>query len=186
MGFFVGTDVGGTFTDLWVADENGTTRVFKTPTTNDVQSGVMEAVALAAEGFDLTLDQFCIRIERFGHGTTVGLNALLTGSGARTAILTTRGFADTLEIGRLTRQSTGLNEHEYTDSFLRNRHAPLVPRERILEIGERIDVTGRIVTPLDEVAGPRCNPRTGQAGYRGCRDLHVVCDSQPGARAAPA
>lgn len=150
MGFYVGTDVGGTFTDLWVADETGATRVFKTPTTKDVQSGVLDAVALAAQGFGLDLEAFCSRIERFGHGTTVGLNALLTGTGARTAILTTRGFADTLEIGRLTRQSTGLNEHEYTDSFLRNRFAPLVPRDRIVEIDERIDVNGRVVTPLDE------------------------------------
>ncbi|MCC6780789.1 MAG: hydantoinase/oxoprolinase family protein [Hyphomicrobiales bacterium] len=150
MGFFVGTDVGGTFTDLWVADETGTTRVFKTPTTKDVQSGVLDAVALAAEGFGLTIEQFCSRVERFGHGTTVGLNALLTGSGARTAILTTRGFGDTLEIGRLTRQSTGLNEHEYTDSFLRNRHSPLVPRSRIMEVDERIDVNGHVVVPLDE------------------------------------
>ena len=150
MGFFVGTDVGGTFTDLWVADESGATRVFKTPTTKDVQTGVLDAVALAADGFGLGIEPFCARIERFGHGTTVGLNALLTGSGAKTGILTTRGFADTLEIGRLTRQSTGLNEHEYTDSYLRNRFAPLVARNRIIEIDERIDVNGRIVTPLDE------------------------------------
>ena len=150
LGFFVGTDVGGTFTDLWFADESGTTRVFKTPTTKDVQTGVLDAVMLAAESVGLTIEQFCAKIERFGHGTTVGLNALLTGTGARTAILTTRGFADTLEIGRLTRQSTGLNEHEYTDSFLRNRHPPLVPRSRIVEIDERIDVNGRVVRPLDE------------------------------------
>ncbi len=150
MPFFVGTDVGGTFTDLWVADASGATRVFKTPTTKDVQSGVLDAVALAAEGFGLSVEQFCSQIERFGHGTTVGLNALLTGSGAKTGVLTTRGFADTLEIGRLTRQSTGLNEHEYTDSFLRNRFAPLVPRNRIIEIDERIDVNGTVITPLDE------------------------------------
>lgn len=148
--FFVGTDVGGTFTDLWVADESGRTRVFKTPTTSDVETGVTDAVALAAEGVGLSLAQFCSNIERFGHGTTVGLNALLTGSGARTGVLTTRGFADTLEIGRLTRQSTGLNEHEYTDSYLRNRFAPLVPRERVFEVDERIDVNGKVVTPLDE------------------------------------
>ena len=150
MGYFVGTDVGGTFTDLWVADEHGATHVFKTPTTADVQSGVLDGVVMAAEALGLTMEQFCGRIERFGHGTTVGLNALLTGTAARTAILTTRGFADTLEIGRLTRQSTGLNEQEYTDSYLRNRNPPLVPRHRIVEIDERIDVRGRIVTPLDE------------------------------------
>ena len=143
MGYFVGTDVGGTFTDLWVADEHGATHVFKTPTTADVQSGVLDGVVMAAEALGLTMEQFCGRIERFGHGTTVGLNALLTGTAARTAILTTRGFADTLEIGRLTRQSTGLNEQEYTDSYLRNRNPPLVPRHRIVEIaGEAPVVPG--------------------------------------------
>ncbi len=150
MGYFVGTDVGGTFTDMWVADESGATRVFKTPTTKDVQTGVLDAVAIAAQSYGLTIDRFCASIERFGHGTTVGLNALLTGTGAKTGVLTTRGFADTLEIGRLTRQSTGLNEHEYTDSFLRNRFAPLVPRHLIFEVDERINVNGKVVTPLDE------------------------------------
>lgn len=135
---------------MWVADETGATRVFETPTTKDVQSGVLDAVTLAAEGFGLTIEQFCAQIECFGHGTTVGLNALLTGTGAKTGILTTRGFADTLEIGRLTRQSTGLDEHEYRDSFLRNRFPPLVPRNLIIEIDERIDVNGRVITPLDE------------------------------------
>lgn len=150
LGFFVGTDVGGTFTDLWVADENGRTSVFKTPTTHDVMSGVLDAVGLAARANGLSLEAFCARIERFGHGTTVGLNALLTGSGAKTGIVTTAGFGDTLEIGRLTRQSTGLNEHEYTDAYLRNRHPPLVPRHLIVEVDERIDARGAIVRPLDE------------------------------------
>lgn len=93
----MGTDVGGTFTDLWVADEAGVTRVIKTPATKDLQSGVMDAVALGGDELGLTVEKFCARIERFGHGTTVGVNALLTGNGARTAILTTRGFADTLD-----------------------------------------------------------------------------------------
>ena len=93
MGFFVGTDVGGTFTDLWVEDETGATHVFKTPTTKDVQTGELDAMALGAACFGLSLEQFCARIDRFGHGTTVGLNALLSGSSATTGILTTRGFA---------------------------------------------------------------------------------------------
>ncbi len=150
MRFFVGSDVGGTFTDLWVATEVGDTRVFKTPTTPDVLSGVIEAVELAARSFDLSFERFCAGIVRFGHGTTVGLNALLTGSAARTAILTTRGFGDTLEIGRLRRQTSGLNEAEFTDPYLRNRHPPLVPRRLVVEVDERIDANGRVVLPLDE------------------------------------
>src|SRR5690606_31172375 len=85
-----------------------------------------------------------------GHGTTVGLNALLTGSTAKTAVLTTEGFGDTLEIGRLKRQSTGLNETEVIDSYLRNRFVPLVHRRRIIEIDERIDANGNVIKALDE------------------------------------
>ena len=150
MAYFVGTDVGGTFTDLWVSESSGQTRVFKTPTTKDVLSGVIDAVKIAADAFDSSFNEFCGQVERFGHGTTVGLNALLTGNAAKTAILTTRGFADTLEIGRLKRQSTGLNETEVIDSYLRNRYPPLVHRRLIIEIDERIDANGNVIKMLDE------------------------------------
>jgi N-methylhydantoinase A len=150
VAYFVGTDVGGTFTDLWVSESSGQTRVFKTPTTRDVLGGVIDAVGIAAEAFGQTFNEFCSGIERFGHGTTVGLNALLTGNAAKTAVLTTKGFGDTLEIGRLKRQSTGLNETEVIDSYLRNRFAPLVHRSRIIEIEERIGANGNVIKPLDE------------------------------------
>src|SRR4051794_23864592 len=151
MGFFVGTDVGGTFTDLWVSASDGRTRVFKSPTTKDVLGGVIDAIKLAAESYGIAFDRFCEQVERFGHGTTVGLNALLTGNAAKTAVLTTQGFGDTLEIGRLRRQTSGMNEVEFTDAFLRNRFAPLVHRSRVVEIDERIDISGKVVKPLDEV-----------------------------------
>jgi N-methylhydantoinase A len=150
VAFFIGTDVGGTFTDLWVAAGRGETRVFKTPTTADVLGGVVEAMRLAAQSYGLPFERFCAEIERFGHGTTVGLNALLTGNAARTAVLTTRGFGDTLEIGRLRRQTSGMNEIEMTDAYLRNRFRPLVPRSLVIELDERIDANGTVITPLDE------------------------------------
>jgi len=150
VGFFVGTDVGGTFTDLWVAASDGHTRVFKAPTSDDVLGGVIDAMEMTAESYGVSFKQFCGQIERFGHGTTVGLNALLTGNAAKTAILTTRGFGDTLEIGRLRRQTSGMNETEYTDAYLRNQFPPLVDRSLVAEIDERIDVRGAVVTPLDE------------------------------------
>jgi N-methylhydantoinase A len=150
MKFFVGTDVGGTFTDLWVSADDGNTRVFKSPTTRDVLGGVLDAIRLAAEAYGLTFEAFCAGIVRFGHGTTIGLNALLTGNAAKTAVLTTRGFGDTLEIGRLRRQTSGMNEVEWTDARLRNRVPPLVPRSRIVEIDERIDANGKVIAPLDE------------------------------------
>ena len=150
MGFFIGTDVGGTFTDVWVSAGDGQTRVFKSPTTSDVLSGVLDGLALAAQSYGLSFEQMCAGIERFGHGTTVGLNALLTGNAARTAVITTKGFGDTLEIGRLKRQTSGMNELERTDAYLRNRIPPLVPRDLVIEVDERIDVKGNVIKPLDE------------------------------------
>ncbi len=158
LGFFIGTDVGGTFTDIWVSAGDGQTRVFKSPTTADVLSGVIDGLQLAADAYGLGFEAFCSQIERFGHGTTVGLNALLTGNAARTAVITTRGFGDTLEIGRLKRQTSGMNEMERTDAYLRNRIPPLVPRDMIIEVDERIDVKGNVVKPLDE-AGARAEIR---------------------------
>lgn len=146
---FIGTDVGGTFTDLWLADDSGESKVFKSPTTKDVISGVLEAVKLASKSYGLELNEFCPRIEKFGHGTTVGLNALLTGRAARTAIITTLGFGDTLEIGRIRRQTSGLSESEVTDFYLHNRFAPLVERGLVVEVRERIDTKGNVRTALD-------------------------------------
>jgi len=150
MALFVGTDVGGTFTDLWVSDALGEVRVFKSPTTPDVKTGVIDVLKIAAEDRGITFEAFCCDIVRFGHGTTVGLNALLTGRAARTAVLTTKGFGDTLEIGRMRRQTSGQSEAELTDFALRNRNAPIVPRRLVFEIDERIDSKGNIIKALDE------------------------------------
>jgi len=147
--FHVGTDVGGTFTDLWVLSSDQRTKVFKSPSTADIITGILNALRLAAEAFEMTPTEFCTAIERFGHGSTVGLNALLTGKTARTAIITTQGFADTLEIGRLKRQVAGLNEQEVSDYFLRGQWPPIVPRQLIYEVPERIDRRGLVIQALD-------------------------------------
>lgn len=154
MSFYIGTDVGGTFTDLWIVSTDGRPRVFKSPTTKDVMSGVLDCVRLAATHYGLSFEDFCARIERFGHGTTVGLNALLTGNAAPTAIVTTAGFGDTLEIGRMKRQTAGVSEVEVSDWLQRDIHRPLVARSRIVEVVERIDANGTVIRPLDE-AGAR-------------------------------
>jgi len=150
MALFVGTDVGGTFTDLWVSDERGEIRVFKSPSTADVKTGVIDVLKIAAEDRGISFEAFCCEIVRFGHGTTVGLNALLTGRAARTAVITTKGFGDTLEIGRMRRQTSGQSEVELTDFALRNRNAPIVPRRLVFEVDERVDSKGAVIKALDE------------------------------------
>ncbi|HLH70597.1 MAG TPA: hydantoinase/oxoprolinase family protein [Candidatus Dormibacteraeota bacterium] len=148
--FRLGTDVGGTFTDVWARASDGRVRTVKVPTTPDVIGGLIAAVEQAAEAFGLEVGDFCRRVDRFGHGTTVGLNALLTGHAARTAVLTTAGFADTMEIGRMRRQVLGLSEREVSDYHLRGRWPAIVPRSRVREVRERVDSTGRVLVPLDE------------------------------------
>jgi N-methylhydantoinase A len=146
--FRVGTDVGGTFTDLWAIAGDGRQTVVKAPTTPDILTGIRDAIALAAARFGLDVRTFCAAIDRFGHGTTVGLNALLTGHAARAAVITTEGFADTMEIGRLKRQVAGLTGLEAGDYLNRCRWPAVVPRTRILEVAERIDRAGEVVIPL--------------------------------------
>ena len=146
----VGTDVGGTFTDLWAITEAGYQVVVKSPSTGDIISGILGAIELAAAELGVDSDTFCASVDRFGHGTTAGLNALLTGRAARTAVMTTEGFRDTLEIGRLKRQVAGLTDLQLGDYVNRGRWAPVVPRHLVFEVGERIDRNGEVVVALDE------------------------------------
>jgi N-methylhydantoinase A len=153
MRFQVGTDVGGTFTDVWVRAGDGSQAVLKSPSTADIIGGILNALELAADLFGLSVQDFCAAVERFGHGTTAGLNALLTSSAARTALVTTAGFGDTLEIGRLKRQLAGLTELEIGDYTNRGRWPAVVPRQLVVEVAERVDSVGEVVVPLsvDEV-----------------------------------
>jgi N-methylhydantoinase A len=146
--FHVGTDVGGTFTDLWAIAADGRQAVVKAPTTPDIVTGIRDAIALAAASFGLDVSAFCAAIDRFGHGTTAGLNALITGQAARAVVITTEGFADTMEIGRLKRQVAGLTGLEAGDYTNRDRWPAVVPRTRVLEVTERVDRTGEVVIPL--------------------------------------
>jgi N-methylhydantoinase A len=131
----VGVEIGGTFTDLvWVRPDGGVgfAKVASTP-------AAPEQAALAAlekAGIDPSL------LPELIHGSTVATNAVLTRTGARTAFVTTRGFRDVLELQRHDRWG---NIYEV---FYR-KPEPLVPRDRALEVTERVDVDGQIVTPLD-------------------------------------
>ena len=134
----VGVDVGGTFTDLVYLDPSlpGGLALAKVPTTLDNQAGGVMA-ALEAAGVDTAgLDQIV-------HGTTTTTNALLERKVARTGLITTKGFRDVLELGRRTRPTAyGLTGH----------FEPLIPRELRLEVTERMDADGEVLTPLNEEA----------------------------------
>ena len=145
----IGIDVGGTFTDICVSDETGDISVFKTPTQPDIGVGVVEGLRLAADAKGLTVSQFLAQIERFGHGSTVAVNALLQRRGVRTGLITTKGFADTLWIARMMAMTTGLPPEHYTHYRRRRRPDPMVNRKDVREVEERIDYKGDIIVRLD-------------------------------------
>ena len=136
-GQVVGVDVGGTFTDLILMDPaTGSVRLAKVPSTPDNQAfGVLDALQEAQT--DLT------SVDLIVHGTTTTTNAVLERKLSRTGLITTQGFRDVLELGRRTRpQAYGM-----TGIF-----NPIIPRDLRLEVPERMDAEGEIVTPLDEAA----------------------------------
>ena len=154
MGYYVGIDVGGTFTDVCVANHDGRISVYKTPTMPDIARGVTNGLQLAADAERLDLKSFLGQVERFGHGSTVAVNALLQRRGARVGLLTTRGFADTLWIARMMAMTTGLAPEHYTHYRMRQRPDPLIERRLVREVEERVDYKGAVVAPLD-VEGAR-------------------------------
>ncbi|SOD99412.1 hydantoinase/oxoprolinase family protein [Blastococcus haudaquaticus] len=148
--FLVGTDIGGTFTDLVLLEEGVQPRLFKSPTTpHDRSEGILDALALAADAVGLPLPDFCAEIGYFAHGTTAATNALIERRGAPTALLTTAGFADTLLVQRSMTSWVGMGAA--TGHYSRRRNPePIVPRELVAVADERVDSSGRIVVQLDE------------------------------------
>jgi N-methylhydantoinase A len=132
-----GVDVGGTFTDLVILDPaSGEVRLAKVPTTLPDQSGGVLG-AFAEAGADLAAMDLIV------HGTTTTTNAVLERKLCRTGLITTQGFRDVLELGRRTRpQAYGMTGH----------FVPVIPRDLRLEVPERMDARGQVVTPLDEEA----------------------------------
>ena len=139
----IAIDVGGTFTDVVATVEGRLAQVTKVPTTpGHLVRGVLNGV----ESILARLDGSGSQVQRFVHGTTIGTNAVLERRGARIVVLTTEGFEDVLELGRLRRTALyDLFADAETPVFL-------APRRRRYGVPERIDARGRVVRELDEAA----------------------------------
>ena len=136
----IGVDTGGTFTDLVMLDRTaGTFAVNKLPTTpDDPARGILDGIAALLDETGQPADT----VELFVHGTTLATNAILQRRHAKTGMLTTTGFRDTLEIGRQRRPAF------YNLDV--SKPEPPVTRDCIHEVPGRLSETGMEVTPLDE------------------------------------
>lgn len=143
MGYSIGIDVGGTFTDTVVFNDRGEVGIYKIPTmTEDLASGFMRSLSEVASSYGLTLQELLKHVDKLAYGTTFATNMLIEGKVAKTGLITTKGFRDTLPIARISR--------EYLDFDLQVERPPsLLPRSFIEEISERVDYAGHIVTGLD-------------------------------------
>ncbi|HVB78432.1 MAG TPA: hydantoinase/oxoprolinase family protein [Candidatus Binataceae bacterium] len=144
MSYRLGVDVGGTFTDLLLIDENdGTTFTAKVPSTRaDPSVAVLSGIAQVCERAGIDPRE----VTHVLHGTTVATNAVLTGSGARVGLVTTKGYRQILQIAR------SFVPGALTGWVLYNKSIPLAPLELTAEVPERVGARGEVVEPLDEAA----------------------------------
>ena len=145
MSWTIGVDVGGTFTDFHVYDDDsGVLHLHKTPST---PHNPATAVLYGLEELSASIGLDLSTVSRLSHGTTVATNAMIQRKGGKVALLVTEGFRDLLEIGRQIRP------HMF--SFQQDHPVPLVPRERRLEVTERILHDGTVHVALEDAAVDR-------------------------------
>ena len=162
---YVGVDIGGTFTDLVVMDEEGAVVTNKALTTpHALEEGVLDALALVAGDRGEQLDDFLAQVAAFGHGTTQATNALIERKGAPTGLITTLGFGDTLFIQRLLGFTAGVPSERLGWYSKRRYPDPIVPRNRVREVPERVDQGGHVLLELDEDATRRAVSELLEAG----------------------
>jgi N-methylhydantoinase A len=171
--YWIGIDVGGTFTDLVAVDAQGQVTLAKTASTPRDQSlGVMDGLGLLAEALGRDTAALLRDTERIVHGTTVATNALLERKGARVGLLTTEGHRDVIEMRE------GLKDDRY--NLRMPPPEPLVPRARRIGVTERLRADGRVDTPLDRRALDRAIAdlkRTGVEAVAVCY-LHAYRDGR--------
>lgn len=149
----LGIDIGGTFTDIVLLASDGTLHVKKVPSTPiDPGQAIISGLRSLLADIGISAD----RVGEIIHGTTVGTNTILEQKGARTGLLTTRGFRDVLEIARLRRPTLFDLDWE--------KPVPLVERRHRLEVEERMGADGQVVRPLDEASVVRAAQRLARAG----------------------
>ena len=137
----VGVDVGGTFIDFALSDSYGDMAVYKVPVDPaDLAGSIMGGITDLADQRGVSVEAFLGSVELVVHGTTVATNAVVTGTGCRTGLLTTGGTRDALEMRR------GIKEEPLDNRY--EPPTPLVPRYLRLPVEERVDWNGEVLTPL--------------------------------------
>ena len=152
MSFVVATDVGGTCTDTVIVEGGKSLVIGKALSTPpDFARGVMDSIQSAADAMQVDIKTVFDRATLFIHGSTVVDNTLIERKGARTGLITTAGFEDTLLVTRgAYGRWAGLSEEGLKHPVATDRPVPLVPFDLVRGVAERVDYKGAIVRELDE------------------------------------
>ncbi len=149
--YIVGVDIGGTFTDAVAFDSRSEVYYYsKVPTSGDNPTvGVLNVIDSLSQNMGITPEDLLTHTWKFAHGTTHAVNAMVQRRGAKTGLITTRGFKDHLIVMNANR-GRGLPKFEQRDLARVVKPEPLVPWELTEEVTERVDFAGRVVVPLNE------------------------------------
>ncbi|WP_433754496.1 hydantoinase/oxoprolinase family protein [Nocardia sp. CA-135398] len=148
--YYIGVDIGGTFTDCVLVDHYGNHRTAKALSTkDDPVAGVMAGIERLAEELGLDLQTLLARTSRFGHGTTIGTNAVLERAGARVGLVATAGHGDALTMMRGSGRVAGQPIENVFAVHGTRLPEPLIVSGAVTEVHERIDARGAVVVELD-------------------------------------
>jgi len=151
LAYYIGLDIGGTFTDCAVLDAQGrVATTAKSPSVpHDPGLGVLGALQVAAANLGLPLGGFLAQASLIIHGCTVGTNAMVERKGAKVGLVTTRGHEDCLFIGKVNQKVAGLSEREIVHQRALDKAEPIVEPGLIRGISERVDCQGDVVCALN-------------------------------------
>jgi N-methylhydantoinase A/acetophenone carboxylase len=143
-------DVGGTFTDL-VLNYNGKSLIRKSPTTPyDLSVCFTRVIEEGAGALGMKIDQLLPAIDMIRYSTTIALNRLIEKKGPRLGLITTEGHEDVVLIGRGAQWIDGTRVAERRNLSVQRKPDPLIPRDMIVGVKERVDSRGKVIRPLDE------------------------------------
>ncbi|HAJ19861.1 MAG TPA: hypothetical protein DCL95_07345 [Rhodospirillaceae bacterium] len=163
--YTISADAGGTFLDLVLVDDTGRIAVGKSlHTPNNPEVGIMEAVGIAAKALDLDAQSVLDNCTLVFHGTTVTTNGMIERTGVRTGLICTKGFEDTLRIGRVKARTEGLDQYQLTQYTLNDPPPPIVSELDIAGVSGRMDAQGTEILALDMDALEAGATRLVQAG----------------------
>lgn len=148
MGYSINVDVGGTFMDFFVSKDSDFI-ITKTPTTHyELKVGFMKGIEECADRFGVSPQDFLKETDVIKYSTTIGTNALIERNGPKLGLITTRGFEDTIFIGRGRQWADGLAEADVQNVGRVDKPAPLIPRKLVVGVSGRVDYKGREIMPI--------------------------------------